>query len=372
MNNYSISTLIRELRISNNYTLQNVATLLGVSKAAVSKWENGDDITTEHLYDLAKLYNVSFSELYMGKLNNENNYDYWRRNYDLSNFELSEEINNKNVDNLKLLFEHCKVVKSRFFDLLPKWANEELNSNEIEEFNFIKRYFKFDTNYYAYIKYGPNHIAFASENNQKEFIKDELKRISSLSKERYMWELTKIYNFIYDYKTNDICESDNLKALEYMLMSFTQIEKDLLLYINLHIKEEKEVSDGISNHKTLVERDRTEEEIENMPFFKVIINSGANALYQHKSTTDHFDENVLAKVVGLKKQVNNEIFKKYQFYNFAGQTYVSILNDWKLFKYNQYLEFVDKDRTEHLRDIVNIKDSNPKKYLDNYKKRNSL
>ena len=114
------ASLLRQLRESNHYTVQKVAMMLGVSSPAVSKWENGKDITTEHLYELAKIYNVSFSELYYGKLNNEDNADYWRRNYDLSNFELNEEISSKNVEDIKVLFEHCNMVKSRFYELLPK------------------------------------------------------------------------------------------------------------------------------------------------------------------------------------------------------------------------------------------------------------
>ena len=104
MSNLQTGSLLQKLRKDNNYTIQEIANLLGVSKAAVSKWEAGEYITTEHLYDLAKLYNVNASELYYGKLNNESNTDYWRRNYDLSNFELEEDISNKNLENLKNLF----------------------------------------------------------------------------------------------------------------------------------------------------------------------------------------------------------------------------------------------------------------------------
>ena len=170
MSDFQTATLLKKLRNDYNYTIQKIANLLGVSKAAVSKWENGYDITTEHLYELSKLYNVSFSELYYGQLNSESNDDYWRRNYDLSNFEIEEDINTKNVDNLKNLFDHCNMVKNRFYKLIPKWAKEELSANELEEFKFIKQYFEFDINYYAYVKYGPRHLAFAQDKEEKEFI----------------------------------------------------------------------------------------------------------------------------------------------------------------------------------------------------------
>lgn len=370
MSNLQTASLLKQLRNNYNYTIQKVATLLGVSKAAVSKWENGDDITTEHLYDLSKLYNVSFSELYNGKLDSEDNSDYWRRNYDLSNFEIGDDISNKNVNNLKTLFDHCNMVKKRFFKLLLKWAKEELTNNELDEFKFIKQYFKFDVNYYAYIKYGPRYIAFATEDTEKEFINEVLTKINGLDKESFMWELTKLYNFTYDIKSDDICKSGNLKALEYMLSSFSQIEKDSILYANLHIEEEKEIDTPFGG-KTMQKqsRDRTVEEIENIPYFKSMINVGANCLFQHKSFNNGWDEEMFNCIEGKKVELNEEIHQKYNFSNFGGQTFVPILNNWKLYSYQDYLVFIDKDETDKLRDIVNLKDSNPLKYFNNMVKR---
>lgn len=367
MSNLQTASLLKQLRNNYGYTIKKVATLLGVSKAAVSKWESGDDITTEHLYDLSKLYNVSFSELYNGKLDSEDNYDYWQRNYDLSNFEIDDDITNKNVDNLKSLFDHCNMVKKRFFKLLPKWAKEELSNNESEEFEFIKQYFKFDVNYYAYIKYGDRHAAFANEETEKEFINEVLSNGSGLDKELFMWELTKLYNFTYDIKSDEICKSGNLKALEYMLSSFSQIEKDSILYANLHIEEEKEINSLFGEKTTQRQtRERTVEEIERIPYFKLMINAGANCLFQYKSFNSNvWDEEMFKCIEGKKVELKEEIYQKYNFSNYAGQTFVPILNNWKKFSYKDYLAFVNKDETNRLNDIVNLKDSNPLKYFNN-------
>ena len=369
MSNLQTGSLLQKLRKDNNYTIQQIAHLLGVSKAAVSKWESGEYITTEHLYDLAKLYNVNFSELYYGKLNNETNNDYWRRNYDLSNFELEEDITSKNVDNLKSLFEHINMVKERFHKLLIRWAKNELNNNEIEEFDFIRHYFEFDTKYYAYIKYGPNHLSFAQDDKQqKEFVIETWEHIKDLDKKSRTWELRKLYNFTYNYKSDEICNSGNLKALEYMLSTFSQIEKDSILYANLHIKEEKEVdvNFGLGSHKAkqTSERDRTIEEIEQIPFFKTIINSGAHKLYQHKSFTNGWDQEMFDAIEGPVVEIDNSIYDENQFYNYSGQTYIPILNNWKLYSYNDYLKFIDKAGTEQLKDIVNLKNSDPLKYYE--------
>ena len=373
MNNYYTSTLIKELRNNYKYTIQKVANILGVSKAAVSKWENGDDITTEHLYDLAKLYNVTFSELYNGKLNNEDNSHYWRRNYDLSNFELGEDINNKNVDNLKSLFEHCAMVKERFYQLLPRWAKNELSNNELEEFVFIKQYFKFDTNYYAYIKYGPRHLAFVNEKNEKEFVIEILNKISELKNESYLWELNKLYSFSYDYKSDDVCKSGNLKALEYMLYSFSQLEKDSILYANLHYEVTVE-DNGIFGSKTshTETKDRTIEEIEEIPYFKVMLNSGANVLYQWKSFNNGWDNEMFECIEGKTVQVDTTIYQKQNFCNLGGKTLIPVLDNWKLFTCAEYLEFIDNATTEDYKDSVNIKDINPIEYYKKILRRDGL
>lgn len=373
MNNYYTSTLIKELRNNYKYTIQKVANILGVSKAAVSKWENGDDITTEHLYDLAKLYNVTFFELYNGKLNNEDNSHYWRRNCDLSNFELGEDINNKNVDNLKSLFEHCAMVKERFYQLLPRWAKNELSNNELEEFVFIKQYFKFDTNYYAYIKYGPRHLAFVNEKNEKEFVIEILNKISELKNESYLWELNKLYSFSYDYKSDDVCKSGNLKALEYMLYSFSQLEKDSILYANLHYEVTVE-DNGIFGSKTshTETKDRTIEEIEEIPYFKVMLNSGANVLYQWKSFNNGWNNEMFECIEGKTIQVDTTIYQKQNFCNLGGKTLIPVLDNWKLFTYAEYLEFIDNATTEYYKDIVNIKDINPIEYYKKILRRDGL
>lgn len=359
MNNYQTSTLLRKLRDDYNYTIQKVAGLLGVSKAAVSKWENGDDIATENLYNLSKLYNVTFTELYYGKLNNEDNNSFWQRNYDLSNYQIDEEINNKNVDKLKLFFEHCSMVKRRFYSLLPKWAYDELKEDEKEEFRFIKKYFKFDNEYYNYYKNGVSWLAFNDPVREKEIVKELIDNIKDLEKKSYFWELKKIYNFNYDIKEDLICKSRNLKALEYMLLSYSQIEKDLLLNVNFQIEEEKEETSPFgTRHKVKYSRQVKLEEIEKVPYFKVMINSGAKVLKRIGNPSSAFEAGLMDKING--KVVKLEVKKK------------EIMSGWKMFTYKDYIDSIDYDTTEYLKDIVNLKDSNPIKYYENLERRNRI
>lgn len=367
MSSFLTGSLLKKLREDSNYSLQDIATYLGVSKAAVSKWESGYDIKTENLYSLAKLYGVTFSELYEGKLNSEPKDQYWKRNYDLSNYELHEEITNKNIDDVRNLFEHIKLVKEKFIELLPKWASNKLTLDEEEQFELIKQYFEFDIKYYSYKKEGPGFLSFAfNDDTKKEFVRNVVEETKSLSKDARRWELEKIYNFMYDYKENLIHNSRNLKALEYMLSSLSQIEKDGLLYANIHVDQwvEKEVNDGLGTHKIKQheEYDLDNEEIESRTFIKTILDSGANVLYQYKINLNGWDDEMLAFSDGKKVKVNESIYNKYLFHNFSGQRFVPILKNWKLYSYEQYLEFINHVETDRLKDIVNLRDSNPLEY----------
>ena len=61
MSSIATGNLIKKLRTNLGLTIQNIADILGVSKTSVSKWESGEYIKTENLFDLAKLLGVSYS-----------------------------------------------------------------------------------------------------------------------------------------------------------------------------------------------------------------------------------------------------------------------------------------------------------------------
>lgn len=226
MNNVNlelIGSLIRKLRKENDMTLIDLAKVLNVSKPAVSQWENGKGIKTEYLYSLSKLFNISMSELLDGKLNEEDNESFWKRNYDITNYDFEDNINEKNIDNVKEYYVHYNMIKNRFYNLLPKWANDQLKNNELEEFIYLKNYFEFDYNYKNIIDNSNGYNIFENENPQKEFVKKIINKINDLSSDEYNWELIKLYNCKLDLKGEIVCKSGNMKAFNYMLNVMTQV-----------------------------------------------------------------------------------------------------------------------------------------------------
>ena len=60
----SLGQVLKDLRTQNNMTQEFVAGKLGVSRQAVSKWENGtSEPSTTNLMSIAKLYGISVHEL---------------------------------------------------------------------------------------------------------------------------------------------------------------------------------------------------------------------------------------------------------------------------------------------------------------------
>ena len=63
----SLAEVLKEQRLKNHMTQEFVAEKLGVSRQAVSKWENGSsDPSTSNLIALAGLYGVDAAELLNG------------------------------------------------------------------------------------------------------------------------------------------------------------------------------------------------------------------------------------------------------------------------------------------------------------------
>ena len=60
----TLSQRLKALRTEHGFTQELVAASLGVSRQAVSKWENGtSEPSTSNLFALAKLYGISVTEL---------------------------------------------------------------------------------------------------------------------------------------------------------------------------------------------------------------------------------------------------------------------------------------------------------------------
>ena len=65
LNMFSLGETLKELRLKNNYTLEEVAQKLGVTHKAVQFWEQGrTEIKLTRLVELAKLYGTTINDVF--------------------------------------------------------------------------------------------------------------------------------------------------------------------------------------------------------------------------------------------------------------------------------------------------------------------
>ena len=363
VNSELIGSLIRKLRKENDMTLIDLANVLNVSKPAVSQWENGKGIKTEYLYSLSKFFNISMSELLDGNLNEEDNDSFWKRNYDITNYDFEDNINEKNINNVKEYYVHYNMIKNRFYNLLPKWVNDQLKNNELEEFIYLKKYFEFDYNYKNIIDNSNGYNIFENENIQKEFVKKIINKINDLSIDEYNWELIKLYNCKLDLKGEIVCKSGNMKAFDYMLNVMTQVEKDVLLEHNLYYDNEN--NNFLSNNKKFA---FTNDEIEQKEYFKIMLNNNCNCMLDYHNNYETISNECLNYFEGKIKindlRENENINNIHLYIDSFGRDYHIALRKWKSLSYKEYCKFIDYKKTKYLKNLVNNKDSNPLKYFE--------
>lgn len=365
---YSTGTLIEKLRKDSNLTLQKLAEALHVSKAAISQWESGSGIKTEMLYELSKFFNISVHELINGKLDNESNTDYWKRNYNLSNYEFDENISENNLDKLESYYKCIKQIKKEFYRLLPLWSGNKLTESELEEFNFIKdNYFTFDDSYFAALKIGMGAFRLKSEKEEKDFVSEIYAKFQNKPEKELDWELSKLYGFKGDYKGDGVCKSRSTKALELYLSILPQVLKDALFMANLEIEEEAEQSNGLSTYKQKTKRPLTDDEIEQRLFFRIMINNGCHYMQKRKlhSYIDEENINMLEGTITECDLKANEHFENDGlFIDFGGLSRLDALQNWKFYSYEEYEKMIDKKETERLFNLLNYKNDNPLKYYE--------
>ena len=80
----NLGKTILDLRKAKNVTQDEMATELGVTAAAVSKWENGTLPNVEMLVELAALLQVSVDEILSGREKSDENFSYSKAGVDIS------------------------------------------------------------------------------------------------------------------------------------------------------------------------------------------------------------------------------------------------------------------------------------------------
>lgn len=358
----NIGEYICNLKLKKGFTQQQLAEFLHVSNPAVSQWENGKGIKTEYLYELSKIFDVSVAELIEGKSKYETVEEYINRNFNIEKYDFDGPIDQNSLEQLDSFYRHIQLVRSCFYQLLLRWASDNLSEEEKEKFLYVKKYFTFDNKYGAYLM-GENILFCLNEEKIKQLIQDKMTELKNSSKEEQEWELSKFYYLNYDIKGKEVHESHNLKALELYLSILTMPEKDALLNNNLKIEETITIEHNkmayLGNSTKTQIRERTIEEIENIPFFKVMLNSGCQCVFEYDSHIHPLEDEDLEYLEGNIQNISLravEDFNQPLFFNYEPYRI------WKTLTLKEYRECLDNKKTAYLKAVVNLRENEPLKY----------
>lgn len=323
-----VGKLLNQLRDNTGLMQGELGKELGVTKAAISQWESGKGIKTEKLFDIASYFDISVSELISGELNAESKECYFARNYDLQSHPDFSEINRKNEPDVKKYLNRCKSVIKRFEELLDLYVNNKLNSTDISELNYLFRNYKPES---------------------KLFITEELD---------YECHIMELLNFI---KANVNCKS--LEELEYELSKYCSLDIDVDPIIAISYNEE--VATLLLSLLNKRQKDRLltlylsridKDSIEDSLVIKRLLEAGAECQFRMWDIYDSLVEiDSLDGFEGVIKE--SEFLDKaaYLEFRFSLRSEVSYLD---------YPYSINKERTEDLKKIIELKDAEPLKYYE--------
>lgn len=345
-----VGNLIIQLREKIGLSQIDFAKEIGVSKGAVCQWEQGSGIKTEHLYDIAKYFNITVSELIEGKLNDEDDNDYFARNYDIDGFENFDEINVYNYSNLLEYLKRCKNLIKRFMVLFRIRLEDNLTKKEQAEYKKLYRYFACDWEYIRTSNW-PN-ITNIEDIAQEYLDFQEIESKQELDNIMYKFFHLRI----------------NVKPLA--LLEYENDETALDEYLELIGKER---CDALL---TKIISDTEEEEIEESLPIRRLIERGARCLFT-RERIHHFEYNEINEDVFnqlTEVSVNENVQSIYDLFTNAKKNFIGLKGDfdpynWKNYDKYDYEKLVDKERTNHIRDIVMLKDTDPETFYKNLKGR---
>ena len=323
--------LIRELRTKNNLSATEFGKIMNVNKSSVSKWETTGQVGIESLYQIARYFRITVQELLDGRLKAEENFDYFKRNYDLSLFDLNELINNKDEEKLAAFYEMCLRVKNRFLKLIPLYAEDKLSNTLVDEFKFLEKFVYIDNLVIPSFKCDRLSLMNQKfDRNHMEAVRLFLSNLEGLPKEDKEWELNKLVNFTFDLKIKEAIETQLVEPLKAIMPLLSQSEKDVLLENNLQSKSLIEISKN--------------------KYIAIIVGGGANVLYGWRdfNPSSIWDEDLMPLIEG-----NISIDKEYETapkeveFNRSDSIFFRFRygQEWKAYSFLEYKRMINVRKT---------------------------
>lgn len=190
-----MNSFIKSLMEERCLKQKELATILGISSAAISQWnEEGSNISIDFLFTLSKLFHVTVDELLNGKRIGESLEDKWRREYDINEESAKTALIDGEKENVLKFLAGLSKANKKFFELFEKKVIGDISENELKEWEYLKHFYDVNIRRCHLL----NDIRIGRNDDIDEIVLNNLIQIIKDNNKAIIWELKKIYK-IEDY-----------------------------------------------------------------------------------------------------------------------------------------------------------------------------
>lgn len=173
-----MSEFTKQIMENYNISQKELASILGISSAAISQWKSAENISIKVLYKLSRLLQVSVDDLLSQIPLDTSSVEKRREEFGwLRSFKIATAIA-MNDNKVFAFFTAYKKLKNCFFDLFYRRITGKLRNKEQDELDYLFSFYTFDAT--AIKEYTNEEIALAS-----------ISRIGN--KKAMIWELEQVY-----------------------------------------------------------------------------------------------------------------------------------------------------------------------------------
>lgn len=355
INTEAIGNLIQQLLKENNLSIRYFAEQLKVSKVSVGEWIKGKRPSIVNICNMADIFHVTVDEIVNGKLHNEGTLDYLNRNFNLSEFDLDNLIEKKDINGLSEYLRRCISIKNRFIILLNKWSNNTLSAVEQAEYEYITKYIRIDNRLFGDDYHLDVGRIFEDKEDKclKACVQKYFANIAYLREEEeedWYWEVEKLIEYNFNIKAKEIIELGSSELISLLGYLLNQQHRDELLALNLNGKNKEDIS--------------------NNECFGALLDCGANYIYRMRSIHGSWDEEIFNLLEGkiVEDIERTEAIEATQMPRFDASGKVQIYSykdEWKTMSYKDYKKTINTKRTKYLNDLCKLKYLNPLQYFEN-------
>lgn len=342
MNNF-----IRELMEEYALKQKDLAEIVGVSSAAVSKWNDMREISVENLFSLSKLFHITVDELLAEQRVKESIEDKWNRQYCINEQSARYALIDGKKDKVLQYLEALPKANDRFFDLFEKKITNDIEEIELKEWIYLKQYFGVNIRRSSYF----NNVQLISlKDNIDDFILSTIREKLGGNKEDIIWELKKIYN-ITNYGVGLTENREVVPIDEY----YENYGDDPLEYL----KDDEDVFLSVFQALPQLNKDIfvTSMQKWNAAFLYELIKRGGNILYRPEDLNlTNYDLKDLDDFEGEKKPVP-ELDK-------AQAVIYELYDNYSLATYEQYQAIINRSEMSRIEMEAKYEEKDPIKFLE--------